>query len=77
MKSPWRDGFFFFRIRRSGWINGADMCMDEIDPLRVFLFKRDEMFGKEKNEILTERYWDLFNFSADLLLQSIVLGNVG
>lgn len=53
------------------------MCMDEIDPLRVFLFKRDETFGKEKNEILTERYWDLFNFSTDLLLQSIVLGNVG
>ena len=54
MKSPWRDGFFFF-FRRSGWINGADIVyiyiyiyMDEIDLLQVFLFKRNETFGKEK-----------------------------
>lgn len=42
--------------------------MGEIDLLQVFPFKRDETFGKENNEILVERYWDLFNFSVDLLL---------
>lgn len=47
------EGWFLFFFRRSGWINGADIVyiyiyMDEIDLLQVFLFKRNETFGKEK-----------------------------
>lgn len=48
MKSPWRDGFFFSFVEVDGLMERMYIYMDEIDLLQVFLFKRNETFGKEK-----------------------------